>query len=140
MEFAEHVHQRFTARNWRLTLGVRNVINVLDQEDTFLAASEIEEMLASFYRKIDPVTVYRILKKLKEAEVVHELNGKWIKCTDPENTDDHHFLICTECGKAEEIFLDYKEAIGKQLAAEKNFVLKDVHLSFTGVCENCLKD
>ncbi len=133
-----NTQKQFESQNWRLTAGVRNILQILDQTQKFISANTIQETLADIGKKIDLVTVYRILGKLKSISVIHEENGKWIKCIDPDNEDEHHFLTCNQCGKSEEIFLDYRDGISEQLAREKKFLLKEVHLSFQGICTKCI--
>lgn len=129
------VESAFSARRWRVTLGVREVLRVLDEHEYFLSAHEIEKILN---KKLDVTTIYRVLEKLQEVRFVHEFQGKWIICSDPSNTtESHHFLICDSCNYAEEIFLDYHDAISDQLAREKQFLLKKVHLGFLGTCRKC---
>ncbi len=129
------VETAFTARRWRVTLGVREVLRVLNEHECFLSAHDMEKILN---QSLDVTTIYRVLEKLQEVRLVHEFQGKWRICSDPDNTtESHHFLICDQCGLAEEIFLDYHDAISDQLAREKQFLLKKVHLGFLGTCRNC---
>lgn len=129
------VETAFTARRWRVTLGVREVLRVLNENEFFLSAHEMEKTLDY---SLDVTTIYRVLEKLQEVRFVHEFQGKWRLCSDCDNqTESHHFLICESCASAEEIFLDYHEAIADQLAREKQFLLKKVHLGFLGTCRNC---
>ncbi len=129
------VESAFTARRWRVTLGVREVLRVLNEIEYFVSAHDIEKILD---HSLDVTTIYRVLEKLQEVRFVHEFQGKWRICSDCSNeTESHHFLICESCGNAEEIFLDYHEAISDQLAREKQFLLKKVHLGFLGTCRNC---
>ena len=131
----ETVLQHFKAHGWRLTLAVRKVTELLANSSVFLSAYEIEGQLD---KQFDFTTIYRVLEKLQTVQLVHELNGKWKWCSDPHNREDqHHFLICEHCGRAQEIFLNYQAEIGAQLAEEKNFRLKQVQLAFLGVCEGC---
>ena len=129
------VEEAFKARHWRVTLGVREVLRLLAEHEHFLSAHEMEKILKG---SLDVTTIYRVLEKLQEVKLVHEFQGKWRICSDPDNTtESHHFLICENCGYAEEIFLDYHDAIAEQLAKEKQFLLKKVHLGFLGVCRRC---
>lgn len=126
---------RFAVEKWRVTLAVREIHNILTKKGSFLSAYEIVKVLDN---KFDVTTVYRVLEKLQQVKLVHEFQGKWKLCTNPTNTaESHHFLICETCGQAEEIFLDYHEAIASQLAKEKDFILKKVHLGFLGTCSGC---
>lgn len=131
----ETVLQHFKPNGWRLTLAVRKVSMLLANSPDFLSAYEIEGRLD---KDFDVTTIYRVLEKLQAVRLVHELNGKWKWCSDPHNREDqHHFLICEHCQRAEEIFLNYQAEIGAQLAAEKSFRLKQVQLAFLGVCRVC---
>ncbi len=134
-ELYEILEADFTEKNQRISIGVKRIFNILTASDHFLSAHEIAKLDEN---KLNHSTVYRILDKFQKAKIVHEFQGKWKICTDPENTDEsHHFLICQECGKSDEIFLDYFNAISEQLNEEKGFELKQVHLGFLGVCEEC---
>ncbi len=137
VDLSSELKTRFKERAWRLTLAVRETFKVLSSSEVFLSAYEIAKVLDD---RFDVTTIYRVLEKLQEVRLVHEFQGKWKLCTDPHNTEEsHHFLICDTCGYAEEIFLDYHDAIANQLAREKDFLLKKVHLGFLGTCRRCHK-
>lgn len=137
MNFLESVTEEFNKNNWRITLGVRNIAEILDTADSLYSVQTIKKILKKQKKELDIATIYRILEKFLTVDLVHEFDGKWKKCADPTNEDEHHFLVCERCGSAKEIFLDYKHSISGQLAKEKNFLLREVHLAFLGVCENC---
>jgi len=125
----------FKEKNQRISKGVKTVIDILFDSDHFLSAYEIAKINEN---KLNHSTIYRILDKLQDSRIVHEFQGKWKICTDPENTEEsHHFLICQECGKSDEIFLDYFNSISNQLREEKDFTLTQVHLGFLGICKDC---
>lgn len=140
MNFVDYVIGLFEKRGWRATAAVRNVLRVLVQEECFLSVVDINNKLRTFSRAVDPVTIYRILDKLNILKVIHEQDGGWIVCSDVKRKEAHHFLICEKCGSAEEVFLDYKDSISKQLAKEKEFFLKEVDISFSGICKECLEE
>lgn len=137
MNFLESVTTAFEKNNWRMTLGVKNVAKILDTARPFYSIQEIKNILKKQEKDLDTATLYRILEKLLTVDLVHKFDGKWKKCSDPTNEDEHHFLVCERCGEAKEIFLDYKHSISGQLAKEENFLLREVHLSFLGICKNC---
>lgn len=135
MNWNHSVRDFFEAQNWRVTLAVRQILEILEGAHHFLSAYEIAKLLDT---RADVSTIYRILEKLQQGHFVHEFQGKWKRCDHLDSSDEaHHFLICDECGKAEEIVLNYKTAISDQLAREKNFLLKKVHLGFLGTCKDC---
>lgn len=134
-EFLEFVTDRFKARNWRVTAGVRNVSSILAKQNQFYSVLDIEQRLIKMGRSIDTVTIYRILEKLDEVGLVNEFESKWHHETDPQNDLKGHYLICDETGWAEEIHLDYFSTIAKQLAKEKGFLLKEVKMAFIGTSD-----
>ncbi len=125
----------FAERRWRVTVGVRKIFDLLVSSEVFYSAHEMAKLLGN---EFDVTTIYRVLEKLEAVRLVHQFEGKWKLCTNPSNIEEaHHFLICQECGRAEEIFLDYQASIADQLDKEKNFLLKEVHLGFFGICSRC---
>ena len=124
MSFTKNVTNTFKENKWRMTAGVRNMLVVLEDSSSLLTIGEIHDHLKAINREIDITTIYRILEKIESIGLVHSTSGKWMKCSDPDNKDEHHFLICDKCGKSEEIFLDYKRAIAMQLKKEKKLQSK----------------
>ena len=122
----------FAQQSWRVTRGVRQVFDYLQSQSSFTKVGDIKTPA-----KIDLSTKYRILEKLLETKLIHQEGEGFRACSDLNNKQAHHFLICQNCDRAEEIFLDYKASISDQLAREKNFLLTDVRLSFYGRCKNC---
>jgi len=136
--FEESVSETFSLKKWRLTSGTRNICRVLESTKKPLSAKEISEGLDQIERSVDMTTIYRILDRFVSVGLVHLLDGKFIRCSDPGNAhEEHHFLVCRECASAEEIFLDYRDSISGQLRKEKGFTLEEVELSFHGLCKGC---
>jgi Fe2+ or Zn2+ uptake regulation protein len=132
------VKKEFIKKKWNNTVAVNSIVKVLSSSNALLSVKNIEKKLHEKEIKIDNSTIYRVLGKLEKTKLIHEFEGKWKQCSCFDNkSDEHHFLICHECNNVEEIFLDYKEAIAKQLFQEKKFKLQHVHLGFFGLCKNC---
>ncbi len=140
MDFLTQSELAFVQKRWRLTSGVRNVLQILSAVPTPLSVQDMGEILKDQGHAVDPTTIYRILERLIECQLVHPLHeGRFIKCSDIENKKAHHFLRCKKCNGVEEIFLDYQKSIASQLATEKNFLLTRVDLEFWGTCSHCTK-
>ncbi len=136
--FGKKVNDCFLKNNWRMTRAVRFLSGLLSGTEKLLTVHDLQKQLKEMGLKANITTIYRILSKLEAVHLVHQFEHRWRRCTYPENTeDDHHFLICEKCDGVEEIFLDYKDSIADQLAHEKNFLLKSVHLGFLGTCHKC---
>ncbi len=135
MKFLETIKKKFVEKNWRFTKNVRAVSIFLNEQIRPTSARTIAKGCGL---RVNLATIYRVCERLEELKVIHKFNEKFIKCSAPENKkEEHHFLVCEKCGGTEEIFLNYKNSISKQLAKEKNFLLKRVELEFHGICKNC---
>ncbi|MCB9809755.1 transcriptional repressor [Candidatus Peribacteria bacterium] len=138
MDFRDYILRAYAEHNWRLTAAVRNLITIFEQSTTLLSANELTAMLRSRGHHTDITTVYRILERLQELRCVTQIDTGFIRTTAYQSTGmSHHFLLCTSCGQAEEITLNYKEGIARQLAEEKQFSLDHVEMTFYGLCQAC---
>lgn len=86
-----------------------------------------------------PPTVYRALDFLIENGLIHRIErmNAFIGCSHPGETHRGFFLICTECGNAEELDSD---GVAEAIAASANrrgFAAREMTLEVTGVCAGC---
>lgn len=92
-------------------LGARNtkqrtaVVEVLREMEKFSSAKEIYHELQEREEKVGLTTVYRTLQSLTDIDAVdalHMPNGETLyrHC---ETDAHHHHLVCTKCGRTEEI-------------------------------------
>lgn len=126
-------------------LGVRNtrqrtaVINVLADIDTFSSAKEIHRELEKRGQKVGLTTVYRTLQSLAEikaVDVLHMATGETLyrQCVSPHH---HHHLVCTGCGRTEEIDGGPVEAWAKGVARDHGFELTGHDAEIYGRCGDC---
>jgi len=102
--------------------------------DSFFDSHEhvtLDELLTRV-RQDDPrigyATVYRTMKLLSEAGIVHELA----------ETDTHHdHLICMECGNITEFEEPLIEELQERIAARHGFLVKEHKHELYGVCNGC---
>jgi len=126
-------------------LGARNtrqrtaVINVLSEIDTFASAKEIHRELENRDLQVGLTTVYRTLQSLAEIEavdVLHMATGETLyrQCVSPHH---HHHLVCTQCGRTEEIDGGSVETWAKQVAEQHGFQLTGHDAEIYGLCPDC---
>lgn len=126
-------------------LGLRNtkqrtaVVEVLREINKFASAKEIHRVLDDRSEKVGLTTVYRTLQSLTEIDAVdslHTPSGETLyrHC----DTDDHHHhLVCTHCGKTEEIDGGPIEDWARQVAASHGFALTGHDAEIFGTCQDC---
>lgn len=86
-----------------------------------------------------PPTVYRALDFLIENGLIHRIEkmNAFVGCSHPGEAHRGFFLICGQCGNAEE--LDSTEVAEAILAGaqRRGFAARDMTLEVTGTCADC---
>ena len=88
-----------------------------------------------------PPTVYRALDFLIEHGLIHRIErmNAFIGCSHPGEAHRGFFLICGDCGNAEEL---EAEELGDAITAgatKRGFTAREMTLEVTGVCADCRK-
>jgi Fur family zinc uptake transcriptional regulator len=86
-----------------------------------------------------PPTVYRALDFLIENGLIHRIErmNAFIGCSHPGEPHRGFFLICAECGNADELeSASVAESITAS-AGKRGFTARDMTLEVTGVCAAC---
>ena len=91
--------ERLKENRLKITQKRMRMIELFLQEDRYLSAKDIQELMNKDYPGISYDTIYRNLYTLKDIEVLGQttLYGEMqykIACT----THHHHHFICDECG------------------------------------------
>ena len=114
------------------------VLRLLEKIDKPVDVAGIIDYLRQQGIKADPATVFRIMNlftdnglakqiQLKEGKFRYELGAK----------EDHHHLICENCGAIEDVSDCNIEALEKDIMKKKKFFIKHHSLEFFGVCNKC---
>ena len=115
------------------------ILSLLKKSRNPLSAQEIIELVP---KGVDQATVYRTLKSLKTKGVVRQIdlrhNHAHYELTD---IADHHHLICTRCGRIEDVHqCGVEEMQTAILRNAKHFSEIQQHtLEFYGVCKVCAR-
>ena len=128
-------------------LGARNtkqrtaVVEVLRELENFASAKEIHHALQERGDKVGLTTVYRTLQSLSEIEAVDALHmpgGETLyrRCATEQH---HHHLVCTQCGRTEEIDGGPIEEWATEVAKHHGFALTGHDAEIFGVCAECSK-
>ncbi len=113
------------------------VLSALKKEHRPMSAQKIIDALRP---DVDPSTVYRTLKSLKDKGIVRQVdlrhNHAHYEFADP---DDHHHLICLRCGRIETVrHCSVADAETAVLKHARHFATITTHaLEFYGICKKC---
>tara|TARA_B100000900_G_scaffold195227_1_gene165173 strand:- start:3625 stop:4059 length:435 start_codon:yes stop_codon:yes gene_type:complete len=106
----------------------------------------IDDLFSLIENKVAKSTFYRVLNDLKEISILKEFNSpdnSNIVELFLDNTEHHHHLFCTLCGKVVDIELSINlekviESETKRLEKLSEFVIEDHGLELLGRCYECL--
>lgn len=140
------IKQQCQQQGLSFTTKRTNVMRVILEADEALSAYDIADAYRSKYKqKISPVSIYRMLDFLIEAQSVHKLlsSNKYIACSHTTCQHTHEmplFLICDACSQVKEVGIgESLPSQLQQLMASTSFKAQDKQLELHGACSNCQK-
>lgn len=114
------------------------ILDFLEKEHKPIDVLELTTYLSKHNIDVDQATVYRILDKFYKSNIVKRLEfGEGKFRYEITHLDDHHHLICDNCGKIEDISDCSIPQLEKEIALKKKFIVKRHSLEFFGLCSNC---
>lgn len=132
--------QRLKKANLRATGHRVHVLDTLMRASEPLTHQEIQERLGE--ESLDRVTLYRILSSLKDACLIHQVQGTdgvWRFCAHDENMSmcpgGHPHLLCESCGK----MMCLTESRMPHIEVPEAFVVTHKQMLILGICKNCLQ-
>lgn len=122
----------------RLTPQRTLILSVIVERGGHLSAEEIYEYARKDYPFLNLSTVYRTLDVLKEVGVVVETDlGGGRRRFELIGAEQHHHLICEQCGRAIQVDGAVLEPLRGRLVAEYGFEPRLDHFAIFGVCHEC---
>ena len=115
------------------------VVEVMQEIDRFQSAKEIHTALQERNAKVGLTTVYRTLQSLvdiKAVDALHSPTGE-VLYRHCETEAHHHHLVCTKCGRTEEIDGGPIEKWAREVANTHGFQLTGHDAEIFGVCAKC---
>lgn len=116
------------------------VIQVLRSTNTHPNAAWILEAVREQLPSISLGTVYRALEALvKEGHVMTIEHAGQATRYDYKHGEGHHHAVCECCGAVFDVPLPVPEqAIAQPKGLPRGFLVKQVHVEYVGICQNCL--
>lgn len=129
-------------RGVRLTPQRRRVLALLLQSERPLGAYEIIKLLdadSDRASRTAPPTVYRALDFLLEQGFVHRVSSlqAYVSCVEPDHAHSAQFLVCTDCGRADELIDTRLEASIEAVTRARGFASGAHALEVTCRCQGC---
>lgn len=128
---------RYKGKGFKLTPQRLAILKFLEGNTDHPTAEDIFIEIKKKHPTVSFATVYNTIQALRE-------RGDLLEVTiDPErkhfdpNPSPHHHIICTDCGKIGDIFVDYSAALTLPDKTLEEFTPTGNHIDFHGVCRDC---
>ena len=113
------------------------VFDIIKKSKKHLTAYEILDKFQKF-KKIQPMAIYRSLKKLIEEDKIHKSNQNktYVLCSHSHYDHNPAIAICRDCGDTEELKSELFEAIFKKNTIKK-YDFSKFQLEISAICRRC---
>ena len=113
------------------------VYDIIKRSKKHLTAYEILDKFQKF-KKIQPMSVYRSLKKLIEEDKIHKSNQNktYVLCSHSHSDHNPSMAICRDCGDTQELKSELFEAIFKKNPIKK-YDFSKFQLEVSTICRRC---
>jgi len=137
------VEEKLHSGEYKLTPRREHILQVfLDNKDKHLSAEEIYNLVKKKAPDVGLATVYRTLELFLDFDVIHSIDfgdgRKRYEFGQGEGEKHHHHhLICTRCGKIQEVTEDLLEELEARVNQAYDFIITDHQLKIFGYCKEC---
>ena len=113
------------------------VFDIIKKSKKHLTAYEILDKFQKF-KRIQPMAVYRSLKKLIEEDKIHKSNQNktYVLCSHEHVRHNPSIAICRDCGDTEELKSELFETIFKKNPIKK-YDFNKFQLEVSTICRRC---
>jgi Fur family peroxide stress response transcriptional regulator len=120
-----------------MTVQRKTIYDLLTAADDHPTASDIIERLKAGGHNFAYATVYNTLKYLTDEGLIQELKLEGDACRYDARTEDHQHIVCTACGKVDEVFVPTPPGWLEKISDETGYHITNEQYVFKGVCRAC---
>jgi Fur family zinc uptake transcriptional regulator len=128
------------ARGLRFTAIRQSTYTLLLRQRQPVSAYRLLEMLErDLGHKLAPLTVYRALDFLLGSGLIHKLEStsEFLVCDHPDEQHQSLYLVCTDCGGAEEVAMQAVSTAIEREARQRAFRPRRQIVEVQGLCKRC---
>lgn len=127
----------------RVSLALREVLTHLYDSGKAHSINELHNCLTHHGKKIGLPTLYRLMDKLSELDLIHPviLRGKEIRyfLCKGQKVGEHHHFICTRCHCVAEVDLSVEQMFSHYIEDKLESRLTGHSVQLEGLCSVCKK-
>lgn len=133
----KNIIRKYKGKGFKLTPQRIEILKFLEGNTSHPTAEDIYREIKKKYPTVSFATVYNTVEALKKrGEILEVTIDPERKHFDP-NTVAHHHIICGSCGKIEDVFEDYSDALKLPDKVLDKFTTTGNHIDFYGICKDC---
>src|SRR5262245_1757017 len=136
MKSSDELTALFRERGFRVTPQRQAIFRLLHGNDNHPTVESLFERARTEMPTISLKTVYQTVHDLEALDEVQVLDlGTGSLRVDPNVEDDHHHLVCTECGRVRDLPMEL-DGLPVHSRHRRRFTDDDVPVILRGRCEN----
>lgn len=129
---------RLRALDWRLTPQRRVIAEVMGGDHVHLTAEEVLARARERLPEVSLATVYNTLNELVSMGEVQQVDaGGGPTRYDPNTGDDHHHLVCLNCGDLRDVHPQGLDALELPRSQRFGYRIVNREVLFQGYCSAC---
>ena len=117
------------------------ILEAITRSRGHISVDQVHRQVSEDYPDVNVTTVYRTLELLEELGFVRHTHFHGDRAQ-YQRTDEpaHQHLVCTVCGRDQELDLSVLEPLQAELSRRYGFQANLSHTAIIGVCRTCLAD
>ena len=137
MKTAEELTTLFRERGLRVTPQRQAIFRLLHGNDVHPTVEALHDRARTDMPTISLKTVYQTVHDLEALGEVRVLDlGTGSVRVDPNVDGDHHHLVCTKCGRVQDVPLT-RESMRLPSNLRRDFTVEAVEVIYRGRCSTC---
>ncbi|MEZ4180395.1 MAG: transcriptional repressor [Candidatus Doudnabacteria bacterium] len=132
--------QTLKENQFKVTPSRLEALEVLSLSKTPMTIEQIWQKLVKSQPNL--VTVYRIIKDFKQKDLVRQVDLQHQHAHfELSAKDDHHHLVCTQCGRLEDVpGCQLNDLVMQSVRRSSNFTSTSGHnFEIFGLCKDCVR-
>jgi Fe2+ or Zn2+ uptake regulation protein len=125
-------------RGQRVTMP-RLLVHRLVRRAGHVSPEQVHAELAPAHPGLSPATVYGTLDLLDELGFLRRVSTPRGATLYDSRTDEHHHVICRECGRIQDIEASVDTRAAERAARAAGFALDHSQLALSGLCPDCAR-
>ncbi|WP_159881977.1 Fur family transcriptional regulator [Paenibacillus puerhi] len=120
-----------------LTPQRKAIYEIVSHSENHPTAAEVIERLRENGHHLAYGTVYNSLRYLTEMGLIRELKLGEAASRYDARMEDHHHIVCKQCGRVDEVMADTPPEWVLAVEQETGYRVDHSHVVFEGVCAAC---